>query len=91
MENNIDTSKLSVYTTDDDWVIAESENEARTLVKEFYQMDDEDAAELGFIILPNNKLLKIRTETADGEILIEKTIAEWIASNGKGYLCGLNF
>ncbi len=85
-------SDLSVFANDYEWVIAESLEDALKIVKETtgYEYEAEEIEECGE--LPDETTVRIWweddqiAEIGNGK-LIEKTCAEWIEQEGRGYLC----
>jgi hypothetical protein len=73
-----DTSKLKMWTNDTDYVIAESAEEAREIIRSIYGgLDDDEIGELG--ILADDAF---DFQHDNGEIET-KTVAEWIAQYGR--------
>jgi len=81
--------KLNMYESDEgDMVIAENEEEALKIVREFYDPEDESTEEIGVeLVADENKQLTVND---DGTVKI-MSVAQWIATEGKGYLAGVNF
>ena len=80
---------LSVWHDGDDWVIAESAEDATAVWIEYY---GEPAEELRWKRWEDNRTLSMFDFGDDDEVTkIMRTCAEWIAQQGRGWLCGANY
>ncbi len=80
---------LRVWEIEDcDWVIAESAAEALKIATE-YQGEYECEGEPVVLACPMDRPMSIHNDDT-GETA-RKTMAEWIASNGRGWLCSENY
>lgn len=87
-------SKLSVYRNDViDHVIAESEEDALAVLLETgcYGSSADDLTETATVFerVPDDKVIAI--DMQDGGPKQFKTAAEWIAQEGRGFLCSTEY
>lgn len=82
--------QLRVYRNDViEWVIAESPEEAAELAKEYAGEPDPDWETGPWRALPDDDTLAIEDE--DLALVVTKTCAEWVASNGRGFLASTEY
>lgn len=82
--------ELKVYRNDViEWVIARSPEDAAELVKEYAGEPDSDDEPATWRALPDDKVLAIGDE--DSGTVATKTCAEWVASNGRGFLASTEY
>ena len=80
---------LSVWHDGEDWIIAESAEDATVVWAEHY---GEPAEELRWKRWDDNRTLSMFDFGDDDEVTkVTRTCAEWIAGNGRGWLCGANY
>ena len=80
-------SNLYVWSDKTDWVIAESLEDVREVLRE-HRCDDDIIIE-DFAKLPDDNVIVIGDE--DGVLKTSKTAAEWAAENGRGFLCSTEY
>lgn len=82
--------ELKVYRNDIiEWVIARSPEDASDLVKEHAGEPDPDWDTGPWRALPDDDVLTIEDE--DLATVVTKTCAEWVASNGRGFLASTEY
>ena len=80
---------LSVWHDGDDWVIAESAEDATAIWTEYY---GEPAEELHWKRWEDSRTLSVFDFDEDGNVQkVMRPCAEWIAKNGRGWLCSVNY
>lgn len=100
-------SNLKVWSNDTDTVIATDIDDVRRIVKSTcgYSIDEEGGGVDEWYSLPDSKVIKIddsegelrkrgfKTETnpISGHEVVARTCAEWIASEGRGFLCSTEY
>jgi hypothetical protein len=82
---------LSVWTNGDDWVIAESEDQAMEYWLLTYGEDADDHDDMGWWKEPDDAELAINDESQDATRPIVKTMREWIEADGPGFLASLHY
>lgn len=78
------TQTLRMFTNDSDYVIAESAEDARSILRETVGELDEDMA--AFVEVDNGTDFDF--QESDGETTTTKTVGQWIAEKGRGYFAG---
>ncbi len=80
---------LSVWTDGEDWVVAESAEDATAIWTEHY---GEPAEELHWKRWDDVRTLSVFDFDEDGNVhKVMRPCAEWIAQNGRGWLCSVNY
>ena len=81
--------KLSVWHDGEDWVIAESAEDATKIWAEHY---GEPSEELHWKRWADNRTLAVFDFDEDDNVQkIMCPCSEWIASNGRGWLCSVEY
>lgn len=75
---------LRVWTNNTETVIAESAADAQKVLEEQY--GESYSEDLEWHVRPDDRPLKIMNFAGD-DVAVTKTNAEWIASEGRGFLC----
>jgi len=80
---------LAVWTDGEDWVVAESAEDATAIWKEHY---GEPAEELSWKRWDDNRTLSVFDFDTDAEVRkVSRPCSGWIAQNGRGWLCSVNY
>jgi|JI10StandDraft_1071094.scaffolds.fasta_scaffold79507_5 hypothetical protein len=66
-------------------VVAASEEDAQAAIAEHIGDKPEDVARRAWQEIPADRVIEIGTD--DGRGVLKKTAAEWVASDGRGFLC----
>lgn len=74
---------LQMFTDDEEYVIAESVEDVKAVLRELHCEPDE---EVEWSAVPLDSPFKFNHQDARG--VEEKTVAEWIAQEGRGYFAG---
>ncbi len=74
---------LKMFTDDCEYVIAESAEDVKTILREIHCEPD---PEVDWRPVPPDSLFKFDHQDARG--VEEKTVAAWIAESGRGYFAG---
>jgi NTP pyrophosphatase (non-canonical NTP hydrolase) len=91
---------LRVYKSNHDWFVAESEDDAWQMLAEHLCQPVAELVARGerFEIVPDDKLITVICEDhpdgmrpSDSGFNVKKTAAEWVAQEGRGYLCSEDF
>lgn len=88
----IDAADLQVWHDGQDWAIAESADEAASMVAKMTGHDELTGAAFK-ALAPDFRLgiLCVNGKPDDHGVGVRKTCAEWIAQQGKGILCSKDF
>jgi len=79
---------MHVYRNEDvDWVVAVSEDDAMDVWCESNGEEREDYPDEKWEQEPDDKVLTIQSDEGSEE----KTCAEWVRLNGRGFLCSQNY
>ena len=80
---------LSVWTDGEDWIVAESPEDATAIWKEHY---GEPAEELHWKRWEDGRTLAVFDFDENGEVAkIMRPCSEWIEGNGRGWLCSVEY
>ena len=80
---------LSVWSDGEDWVVAESAEDATAIWTEHY---GEPAEELYWKRWDDGRTLSVFDFDEDDNVhKVMRPCAEWIAQNGRGWLCSVNY
>lgn len=83
-------ASLQLWTNGEDFVIAASADDAEAILVEHQGViDPDDRPEDGWSVVPPERTFPINFD--DGEGRIVHTVAEWIASEGRGFLASENY
>lgn len=89
----MDSQELHVYSSECDWVIAYSPEDARIAYDESLGMPREDDDE--FTLCDDSAELSILTDEnsniSDSGTAVKKTMREWVVSQGRGFLCSTEY
>ncbi len=76
---------LHVYTDDEEFVIAESPEDADAVVRDLKY----DGPAMEWQQMPDDR--PFTADLDNGEGPVKRTCAEWCAARGRGYFCALNY
>ena len=84
-----ETETLAVWTDGEDTVIATSAEDAVAVYEDYCGKRDDGADP--FVRVPDHRVITIRSDDPDEPNEDERTAAQWVRKNGRGFLCSASY